>query len=127
MARAWTGTNRGGQISPFFADGRSWEMSSRSGDACDESHRQRGRRILTISQEHLRMNTAKNYAQCPQRAAMSRMLVWIAQRDFLGFGCSECGWRFEPSGAPVGTSFDEMICHFEFQRDLEFLSHVCAD
>jgi hypothetical protein len=72
------------------------------------------------------MNTA-NCARLPQGAAMNRMLVWVEQQHFLGFGCSECGWRFEPSGAPTGTSFDEMIRNFELQRDKEFTSHVCAD
>ncbi len=58
---------------------------------------------------------------------MSRTLVWIEQQRFRGFGCSECGWRFNPSGAPTGTSFDEMMRNFELQRDKEFTSHVCAD
>ena len=58
---------------------------------------------------------------------MNRALEWIEQQHFLGFGCSECGWRFEPSGAPTGTSFDEMMRDFELQRDKEFASHGCAD
>jgi hypothetical protein len=58
---------------------------------------------------------------------MSRKLVWIEQPRFRGFGCSECGWRFQPSGAPTGASFDEMMHNFELQRDKEFTSHVCAD
>jgi len=72
------------------------------------------------------MNAA-NCGRLPQRAVMDRTLVWIEQQHFLGFGCSECGWRFEPSDAPTGTSFDEMIRNFELQRDKEFTSHVCAD
>ena len=60
-------------------------------------------------------------------AAMSRKLVWIELKRFRGFGCSECGWRFEPSGAPEGKSFDAMMRNFELQRDKEFKSHVCAD
>jgi hypothetical protein len=60
-------------------------------------------------------------------AAMSRKLVWIEQPRFRGFGCSECGWRFKPSGTPTGKSFDEMMRNFELQRDKEFSSHVCAD
>jgi hypothetical protein len=60
------------------------------------------------------------------KAAMSRKLVWIEQQRFRGFGCSECGWRFQPSGAPTGT-FDEMMRNFELQRDKEFTLHVCAD
>ena len=58
---------------------------------------------------------------------MSRKLVWIERKRFQGFGCSACGWRFEPSGAPEGNSFDEMMRNFELQRDKEFTSHVCAD
>jgi hypothetical protein len=58
---------------------------------------------------------------------MSRKLVWIEQPRFRGFGCSECGWRFQPSGAPTGASFDEMMHNFEVRRDKEFTSHVCAD
>jgi hypothetical protein len=74
---------------------------------------------------YLRVNTA-NCARLPRRAATSRALVWIEQQDFLGFGCSKCSWRFEPSDAPTGT-FDEMKRHFELQRDREFSSHVCAE
>jgi hypothetical protein len=62
-----------------------------------------------------------------QKEAMSRKLVWIDQQRFRGFGCSECVWRFKPSGAPTGTSFDEMMRNFELRRDKEFTLHVCAD
>ncbi len=58
---------------------------------------------------------------------MSRKLVWIEQQRFRGFGCSECGWRFQPFGPPAGASFDEMLRNFELQRDKEFTLHVCAD
>jgi len=58
---------------------------------------------------------------------MSRKLVWIDQKRFRGFGCSECGWRFNPRGAPTGASFDEMMHNFELQRDKEFALHDCAD
>jgi hypothetical protein len=60
-------------------------------------------------------------------AAMSRKLVWIELKRFRGFGCSECGWRFKPSGVPEGRSLTEIIRNFELQRDKEFESHVCAD
>jgi len=60
------------------------------------------------------------------KATMSRKLVWIEQLRFRGFGCSDCGWRFKPSGAPTGASFDEMMRNFELQRDKEFRLHVCA-
>jgi hypothetical protein len=72
------------------------------------------------------MNTA-DCTRFPQSAAMSRTLIWVEEQHFLGFGCSECGWRFNPSNAPTGTSFDEMMRHFELERDREFSSHVCAD
>jgi hypothetical protein len=58
---------------------------------------------------------------------MSRTLVWIKEQHFLGFGCSECGWRFEPAGAPHGKSIDEMLRNFTLRRDEEFSAHVCAD
>jgi hypothetical protein len=58
---------------------------------------------------------------------MSRNLVWIEQLRFRGFGCSDCGWRFKPTGAPTGTSFNEMMRNFELQRDKEFTLHVCAE
>jgi hypothetical protein len=58
---------------------------------------------------------------------MSRKLVWIEQKRFRGFGCSGCNWRFVPTGAPIGPSFDEMMHNFELQRDKEFALHVCAD
>ena len=61
------------------------------------------------------------------KAAMSRNLVWVEQQRFRGFGCSECGWRFRPSGGPTGTSIDEMMQIFELQRDKEFTFHVCAN
>jgi len=58
---------------------------------------------------------------------MRRKLVWIDQKRFRGFGCSECGWRFNPRGAPTGASFDEMMHNFELQRNKEFTLHICAD
>jgi hypothetical protein len=58
---------------------------------------------------------------------MSKNMVWIDQKHFRGFGCSECDWRFQPSSTPSGASFDEMMRNFELQRDKEFRSHVCAD
>jgi len=58
---------------------------------------------------------------------MRREVVWIERPRFRGFGCSECGWRFKPSGAPTGASFDEMMRNFELRRNQEFASHVCAD
>jgi hypothetical protein len=58
---------------------------------------------------------------------MSRKLVWIELPRFRGFACSECGWRFKPSGDPEGKSFDEMMSNYELQRDKEFKSHICAD
>jgi hypothetical protein len=66
-------------------------------------------------------------SQTNAKRQMPSRLVWIDEKRFRGFGCSECGWRFKPSGAPTGTSFDEMMRNFELQRDREFTSHVCAD
>jgi hypothetical protein len=59
--------------------------------------------------------------------AMRRRLVWIETQRFRGWGCSECSWVFNPSGAPVGHSLDEMIQNYEKQREQEFASHDCAE
>jgi hypothetical protein len=58
---------------------------------------------------------------------MRRTVVWIEQRRFRGFGCSECGWRFKASDTLTGPSLDELMHNFELQRDKEFTLHVCAD
>jgi hypothetical protein len=58
---------------------------------------------------------------------MTRKLTWIEQPRFRGFGCSDCGWRFQPTKTPSGGSFDEMMRNFESYRDKEFASHACAD
>jgi len=58
---------------------------------------------------------------------MSRKQVWIEQQRFRGWGCSECAWVFNPSEAPTGKSFDEMMRNYEVQRDKAFASHACAE
>ena len=57
---------------------------------------------------------------------MRRILVWIDEQRFLGWGCSQCEWVFNPSGPPTGKSLDEMKRNYEHQRDKEFAVHVCA-
>jgi hypothetical protein len=59
--------------------------------------------------------------------AALRKLVWIEHDRFRGWGCSECAWVFNSSGAPTGKSINEAMRNFEVQRDKEFRSHVCAD
>ena len=66
-------------------------------------------------------------SQTDPQKGMLRRLVWLDEKRFRGFGCSECAWVFNPSGPPPGNSFDEMMRNFELQRDREFSSHVCAD
>jgi len=56
-----------------------------------------------------------------------RKLVWIENQNLQGFGCSECTWVFNPFGALVGESLDEMKQKYEAQRDKEFVAHVCAE
>jgi hypothetical protein len=66
---------------------------------------------------------------CTQRvynAAVPRKLKWIERQNFQGFGCSECNWKFSPSGALTGDSLDEMKKRYEGERDCEFAAHVCA-
>jgi hypothetical protein len=66
-------------------------------------------------------------SQTDPKTGMLRRLVWLEEKRFRGFGCSECAWVFSPSGPPTGNSFDEMMRNYELQRDREFSSHVCAD
>jgi hypothetical protein len=66
-------------------------------------------------------------SQTDPKTGRLRRLVWLEEKHFRGFGCSECAWVFNPSGPPIGNSFDEMMRHFELQRDREFSSHACAD
>ena len=58
-------------------------------------------------------------------SAIPRKLVWIENKNFQGFGCSECNWVFKPSGALVAESLDEMKQKYGAQRDKEFAAHVC--
>jgi rubredoxin len=57
---------------------------------------------------------------------MRREIVWVAKGDFQGWACSQCGWAFNPSDAPTGSTLDEMKQNYERERDKEFVSHVCA-
>jgi hypothetical protein len=59
--------------------------------------------------------------------AALRKLVWIEHDRFRGWGCSECAWVFNPSGAPTGKSLDEAKRNFELHRDKEFPLHNCAN
>jgi hypothetical protein len=56
----------------------------------------------------------------------SRRLVWLERQSFLGWGCSECDWAFNPSGPPMGESLSEMKRNFEMRLCDEFASHACA-
>jgi hypothetical protein len=57
---------------------------------------------------------------------MRRKLVWIEEPRFMGWGCAECAWVFNPSGSPTGKSVDEMMQNYEQQRNKDFAGHVCA-
>lgn len=66
-------------------------------------------------------------SQTNAKRPMPRRLVWVDEKRFRGFGCSECGWVFKPSDFPRGNSYNEVMANVELQRDREFSSHVCAD
>ena len=66
-------------------------------------------------------------SQIEAKRQVPRRVVWIDEKRFQGFGCSECACVFRPSGSPTDNSFEEMKRKFELQRDREFSSHVCAD
>jgi hypothetical protein len=59
--------------------------------------------------------------------APPRELIWIQEPHFLGWGCSQCAWRFKPSGPPVGNSLQEMKDNYLRLRDEESAAHVCAE
>lgn len=59
-------------------------------------------------------------------SAMRRNMIWIEDRHFQGWACSECAWVFKPLGPLVDESIEAMKIHYEQQRDKEFSSHVCA-
>jgi hypothetical protein len=58
---------------------------------------------------------------------MARRIVPIHGQFFTRWVCAECGWEFNPSGPPVGTSLEAMIKSFQAQRDREFAAHICAE
>jgi len=58
---------------------------------------------------------------------MQRKLVWIEEQRFQGWGCSECAWLFNPSGAPTGKSLEEMKKNYERRREKDFAAHVCTE
>jgi len=57
---------------------------------------------------------------------MPRRLEWTRSRNFQGFRCSECNWKFKPSGVAAGDSLDEMMKEYETHRDKEFAAHTCV-
>jgi hypothetical protein len=64
----------------------------------------------------------------PEKAVPNpRRLVWVKTTDFQGYGCSQCAWVFQPSGAFVGESLDKMTRDYRVRRDKEFFAHVCAE
>jgi hypothetical protein len=56
-----------------------------------------------------------------------RKMVWAQRPNFQGWACTECAWIFNPKGALVGESIDEMKMNYELQRDEEFAAHICAE
>jgi len=55
-----------------------------------------------------------------------RKMVWTERPNFQGWACTECAWIFNPTGALVGESIDQMKANYELQRDEEFAAHVCG-
>jgi hypothetical protein len=58
---------------------------------------------------------------------MRRKLIWVEQQYFQGWGCSECAWVFNPSGAPTGESLTEMMDNYERRQEKDFAAHVCTE
>lgn len=77
--------------------------------------------IFTMARNRLR----RGESSIPKKAFMRRM-VWIKTARTETWACSECAWRFNPSGPPRGGDLDEMKRNYERQRDTEYAAHVCA-
>ena len=56
----------------------------------------------------------------------SRELLLVEGQSYVGWGCSECAWVFNPSGPPTGKSLGEIKRNFQRQLSQEFASHACA-
>jgi hypothetical protein len=56
-----------------------------------------------------------------------RKMLWAERPNFQGWACNECAWIFNPKGALVGESIEEMKMNYERQRDEEFAAHLCAE
>ena len=54
----------------------------------------------------------------------SRKLVWVEERSFVGWGCSECAWVFNLASLPTGKPLDEMKRNFQMQLSEDFASRV---
>ena len=51
-------------------------------------------------------------SQTNAKRQMPSRLVWIDEKRFRGFGCSECAWVFNPSGSPTGRVVDSIFFAF---------------
>ena len=52
--------------------------------------------------------------------------MWVETAQTEAWTCAACAWAFLPSGPPQGDTLEEMIQNYERQRDIEFISHACA-
>jgi hypothetical protein len=81
------------------------------------------------TEKEKRMPETATYSLPARRRMIAplRHLIWIKKPHFLGWGCSECAWVFQPSGPPMGNSLQEMKEHYLRLRDEESAAHVCAE
>ncbi len=70
-----------------------------------------------------------NYSHVARRpmGTTRRTLIWIEDRHFHGWRCSECVWVFKASGPPTGNSLQEMLENYKRLRDREFAAHICTE
>jgi hypothetical protein len=80
----------------------------------------------SLPQPPVRVRTAATVHLLGYTALIVPRLVGVQKQDFHGFGCSDCNWRFEASGAFAGKSIDEMKSEYAPQRDKESALHVCS-
>jgi hypothetical protein len=60
------------------------------------------------------------------KTSSPRKWVWIELTDFMGLGCSQCLWTFDPAEPPPGKSLQEMRQNYQAQLSAEFAIHTCV-
>jgi len=58
---------------------------------------------------------------------VERQLTRIKTKTFMGWGCSECDYRFDDHRPLRGVTVHDMMANYEAERDADFKKHVCEE